>query len=198
MKRVLKLKTMDDVRTMTDPYRTKIIMIFHRYKNEALTVKTIADEMGDAHGKVYYHVKKMLDMDALELVRTEKVKGFTAKYYRLTFDEIEADYDNEGEHPKRKERLSSYSQMIASYFNQFRDRFTGFVEEIGDDYPYKPGEKKSYLSGTKLYMTEENYEAFQKELLSLAEKYGEERQGEDIFKKTLFYAVFSEQPDKKS
>lgn len=189
---------MDDVRTMTDPYRTKIIMIFHRYKNEALTVKTIAEEMGDAHGKVYYHVKKMLDMDALELVRTEKVKGFTAKYYRLAFDEIQADYDSEGEPPKRQEMISSYGQMINSYFNQFRDSFTGFVEEVGDDYPYKPGEKKSYLSAAKLYMNEENYEAFQKALVNLAEKYGEERQGEDTFQKTLFYAVFSEKPDKKS
>lgn len=190
MKRILNLKTMTDVRTMTDPYRIKIIMVFNQYKDKALTVKDIAKEIGEPHGKVYYHVKKLLDLSALELVDTKKVNGITAKYYRLAFDEINSEYTyDKGKHLNQD--LSANSQMVQAYFNQYRDIFIDFLEKSGQDYPYKVGEERSYLTGENLYFTQETYETFQRDIQALLEKYRPCLEVPEAFEKTFFYAVFS-------
>lgn len=192
MKKILKLNNIKEVRTMTDPYRSKIILLFQKNNNQAMTVKDIANKMGDPHGTVDYHVKKMLKIKAFEVVKTEKINGIVSKYYRLTFDEINTNYEGSDDE-EIKTCNKAYATTIKTYFNQFRDGFINFVESVDDRYhAYKAGEKKSYLTGEQLYFDEASYEAFQEEMTSILKKYSKERKGDEIFKKTMFYAVYSE------
>lgn len=192
MKKILKLNTLKEVRTMTDPYRTKIILIFQQNDNKPMTIKDIAQAMGDPHGTVDYHVKKMLKLHAFEVVKTEKINGILSKYYRLSFDEINSNYEVSS-HEEVKIFNNAYTTAIKTYFDKFRDGFMNFIESVDDrSHTYKPGEKRSYLSGHHLYFDEKDYSEFQTDLEDLLKKYAVKKNGEDVFEKTMFYAVYSE------
>lgn len=183
---------------MTDPYRMKILMIFNSNCGEAMTVKEIASAMGEPHGKVYYHVKKMMDIGALEVVKTQKINGITAKYYVTTFDEIKI--DEEGSHfdEDHPTRVDAYTGMISSLFNQFRDMCVDFFTMEGiEDYPYKEGEKTSHFQGGNIYVNEEKYQTFYKELTDVFEKYKVDVKDDEHFEKTFFYSVFTAKENKK-
>jgi len=192
MKRILELKTIKDIRTMTDPYRLEIIRIFQRSEPESLTVKDIAREMDEPHGKVYYHVKKMIDIGAVELKRTEKINGIVAKYYMLAFDEMSSSHKNNQLDEHNDEIKSAYSDMIANLFNNHRDMFLNFINSKNlEERVFKPGEKESVVRATEVYLDEASYDELKKELEDLLNKYTKKVEGENYFRKTIFASVFS-------
>ena len=84
-KHVFIANTIEEVKTIFDPYRLKILKTLHGDNTEK-TVKQMAVELGEAPNKVHYHVKKLLDFGALELIRTENINGIIAKYYSTAYD----------------------------------------------------------------------------------------------------------------
>ncbi len=62
MEKTLYLRSNKDIRMMTDPYRVSILQVFKKNGEQGFTVQEIADKLGDPHGKVYYHVKKVREL----------------------------------------------------------------------------------------------------------------------------------------
>lgn len=83
MEEVKVLKTIEDIRAFSDPYRMQILDLFNRFDQPA-TVKQIADELGEVPAKVHYHVKKLESAGILRLVYTREINGILAKYYEPT------------------------------------------------------------------------------------------------------------------
>lgn len=77
------LKTIEEIRALSDPYRYKILNCFYK-SGEPITVKQAADELGEVPAKVHYHVKKMEKAGLLVLVYTKEINGIIAKYYEPT------------------------------------------------------------------------------------------------------------------
>lgn len=190
----LQLKTKEDVKIMTDPYRVDIIQVFRKNNNTPLTVKEIADALDEPHGKVYYHVKKLEKIGAIKLEYTKNINGITAKYYILDFEEIDIKYKSKDGTSDEIE-LNHTLSMISKYYDDSKNAFIEYVKktkEYESADKLKPGEKTSTLTSTNMYFTKDSYEQFSRELRELIDKYGDEKKELDEFKKTMFISVYSE------
>lgn len=189
MKKILVLKTRDEIRTMTDPYRVDIMQIFRKNKCQPMTVKQVADALGEPHGKVYYHIKKMLKIDALELVKTEKINGIIAKYYRLNFAEIAIEKD-EMMNDDTQARMHA-NVLVSKMFDDSKSTFLSQSDLFTKENIIE-GEDQSHLSATTLTFDSESSKAFQAELMALIEKYESVEKTEKTFDKTFFFALYTE------
>lgn len=83
--KVKTLSTPEEIKAVTDPYRSEILGTFKQI-GEPATVKQVADKMGEVPAKVHYHVKKLEKVGILKLVRTQEIKGIVAKFYEPIAD----------------------------------------------------------------------------------------------------------------
>jgi DNA-binding transcriptional ArsR family regulator len=76
---VFPLTTLDQVRTMADPLRVRIL---ERLVREPMTVKMLGTDLGEPPAKVHYHVRELERVRAIRLVETREKGGVLEKYYR--------------------------------------------------------------------------------------------------------------------
>ena len=81
MDKVKVLRSLEEVKALSDPYRFKILNCFYEMKKPA-TVKQIADKLGEVPANIHYHVKKLEKFDIVRLHHTEEIRGIVAKYYK--------------------------------------------------------------------------------------------------------------------
>lgn len=67
---------------LMDPKRNKIL---DYAADEPVTVKQLADRMGEKPSRLYYHVKKLEDAGFLLLVETKQQGNLIEKYYKSNF-----------------------------------------------------------------------------------------------------------------
>ncbi|WBW99146.1 helix-turn-helix domain-containing protein [Oceanirhabdus sp. W0125-5] len=194
----LVVKTREEIKIMTDPYRIEIINIMKNHCSP-MTVKEIAEKMGEPHGKVYYHIKKLEKIDAIVLHHTRNIKGITAKYYEINFKElsISPSYSDDS-------NVNQALNMIASYYDASKRDFLNFYKKLlveanrkdlspeeesalkKKDDPYKT----ATLQNLVLYFTEEEFNSFNEDLKALLEKYDNEDSTKP-YKKELFVSLYS-------
>ncbi len=88
------LKTTEEIKAVSDPYRLKILRVLSSYE-EGATASMVAEEMGEVPSKVYYHIKKLEKVGVIEIVKTEVINGIVAKYYKKTAETFTIEGDNE-------------------------------------------------------------------------------------------------------
>jgi DNA-binding transcriptional ArsR family regulator len=73
------LTTLDQVHTLADPLRVRIL---DRLVREPMTVKMLGTDMGEPPAKVHYHVRELDRIGVIHLVETREKGGILEKYYR--------------------------------------------------------------------------------------------------------------------
>lgn len=138
------LKTVEEIRALSDPYRYKILNCF--YKNgEPITVKQAADELGEVPAKVHYHVKKMEKAGLLVLVYTKEINGIIAKYYEPTakkFNIIGEDTEGMDKSLRLNEALKVVSQLYDESKRNFLEQ--AFITQNNE------GVKKNFISALSM------------------------------------------------
>src|SRR5215472_14641039 len=76
---VFSLTTLDQVRTMADPLRVRIL---ERLVRAPMTVKMLGTDLGEPPAKVHYHVRELERIGVIRLVETREKGGVLEKYYR--------------------------------------------------------------------------------------------------------------------
>jgi len=79
MKEVMILNELEQIKTVSNMYRIEVIESF---EGKQATAKMIADNMGEPHAKVNYHIKELLNVGVLELVEEKVRLGIVEKFYR--------------------------------------------------------------------------------------------------------------------
>lgn len=170
-----------EMKIVLDPYRAKIIKVYEDSK-EPLTVKQVADSLGEVPAKVHYHVKKLLSIDLLELDKTKIINGIVAKYYRLKYKYMIIDSTN----------LSSNLYLAASnimekQFNDgvifFRKHLRKHLELVKEDKDFE--QRQVRVSYFKLYMTKEEYEEYIKRNSAYYLKYRKKDETKEVFSCTF-------------
>jgi DNA-binding transcriptional ArsR family regulator len=78
------------MKALSHPIRQQILQILNR---EVASPNQIAQEIHESLGTVSYHVKTLVDLGAIELVRTQPVRGALEHFYTATMRaEIDADH----------------------------------------------------------------------------------------------------------
>lgn len=167
MATVRKIETDEELKIFSDPYRMKIINAYIK-AGKPLTVKGVADLMGEVPAKVHYHVKKLISIDILQLDHTEVINGITAKYYSLTTENFSVAYENT---PSQPGLFDSTTNMLISVIDEFKEdiyRNATYIkthDEAGDI------PRKGFITKEELHLSEKDYEAFNEEMRALYKKY---------------------------
>jgi DNA-binding transcriptional ArsR family regulator len=149
------LTTLDQVHTLADPLRVRIL---ERLVREPMTVKMLGTNLGEPPAKVHYHVRELERIGVIRLVETREKGGVLEKYYRAvarTFtvmkdvlynskpDELSAIVDEYFQvvqrgltaalsayqkHPDRHEPLTISNETVWSTTDEFRELVTKLSE----------------------------------------------------------------------
>lgn len=176
MKESITLKTMKEIKIISNPIRMKVLKNYYTYGAPA-TVKQMAVHMGEVPANIHYHVKKLLEIKVLELDHTESVNGIIAKFYVPTAKTIKID-DEDSDHINGI--IDEKELILKNLFDQAKGEF---VENMSS------GDKHSE-AGTVVYTQVDLSETELEEVLGFIKEISERkgRGGEDDFKKYLFFS----------
>jgi len=79
MRDELTLTTPAQVRALAHPLRQRILGLL---TDQALTNKQLAEALGEAPGKLHFHVRQLAEAGLIDLVDQRPVRGVLEKYYR--------------------------------------------------------------------------------------------------------------------
>jgi len=185
MENVRFLSTDKEMKIFSDPFRLQIISAY-RKGTEPMTAKAVADILGVAPSKVHYHVKKLLEINILELDHTQVINGILAKYYKLTAEEFRLEVTNKS--GEGDVIANQTIQIFNSVFEEFKSVLYKTAKVVLNDEDAPKG-KGTFLSSTDIYLDDEEAVAFHDEILALAEKYKEKKNDNQLCYKSLITAV---------
>ena len=156
--RVRLIKTNEEFKIISDPYRMKILDIMLSNGNP-MTVSMIADELGEVPAKVHYHVKKFLSLDILKLDYTEVINGITAKYYKIYYSQFKIDVDDMSNENMEQIQIDNVTKLVFEKMNQFKEDFVLRTEDMKT---LSKEERKTdgMISKSDLYLDEEELQEF--------------------------------------
>lgn len=73
------LQNPEHLKAFTDPLRLRVLRIL---RERSATNQQVADELGEPHAKVLYHIRFLLETGLIKLVDTQIKGGNVEKYYR--------------------------------------------------------------------------------------------------------------------
>lgn len=163
------IRTEKEIKIFSDPYRLKIIKTYQR-NNKPMTVKNVADEMGEVPANVHYHVKKLLSINILELDHIEVVNGINAKYYKLVDDGFRIDFSKVNNTVEYEKSLSHVESIMENILDEFKSNFRQLVIDNKDKDDKDKSVNGMFLSPS-IYLSSEDSEEFAKEINNLVERY---------------------------
>jgi predicted transcriptional regulator len=125
MKKEKMLSTLDEIKTISDPFRLKILFLFDE-DNTPMTVKQMAVKLEEVPSKVHYHVKELERIGVLEIVKTKEKSGIVEKFYLPTADTFKVERSigsqiEEIEHMQVGENLFQAMQQDFSRNNKLKE-----------------------------------------------------------------------------
>lgn len=157
MKNIITLKDSKEIKIISNPIRMKVLKNYYTYGQPA-TVKQMALHMHEVPANIHYHVKKLLEINVLELHHTETVNGILAKFYTPAAKTIKI----EDQESSNETGIISERELVLS--NLFDDAKSDFVYQMG-----KHGDDDGVMVSTHLKLNEEEYEAFKDYISTFAE-----------------------------
>ncbi|HXX87272.1 MAG TPA: helix-turn-helix domain-containing protein [Candidatus Acidoferrum sp.] len=124
-----KVQKVKEIAIMKDPQKLRMILgnlswrILVALSEKEMYPLELAKKLGVHEQKVYYHIRKLVEADAINVVREEEKKGATAKYYRP----VSPAYGIEL--PQEYRTINRIS--LLSMDKQIRDFFKEFIKQDG-------------------------------------------------------------------
>ncbi len=148
------LKSLKEIRALTDPYRQKIIKTLKRMERPA-TAKEVADAIGEPPSKVHYHMGVLMEYGIVEQDHTEVIHGITARYLTMTDKNIKIDSEDEAD--------EEILRAVNFFFNQGREEYIHALEG-----KRKNGiEAKGVMIQRSVYLTKEEADTLEETLKTL-------------------------------
>jgi len=167
MNKIRKIETDEEIKIFSDPYRMRIINTYIKV-GEPLTVKGVADQMGEVPAKVHYHVKKLLRIHILVLDHTKIINGITAKYYRLVTENFSVAYQNK---VSQKVLFDSTTKMILSMVEEFQEDIVASATELKKGGKPVLENRTGFITKEEIYLNEADQYAFEEEIQAVYKKY---------------------------
>ncbi|WMT39960.1 helix-turn-helix domain-containing protein [Paenibacillus sp. D2_2] len=190
MKKELKLKTLEEVRIYSDPYRIQIMNEFQNF-NRPATIKEVADALQEVPAKVYYHAKKLESIGMLQLVDTKLINGITAKYYEPFKGQVII--NKSGADEKIQQVFQSETEkLISNLYDENKKRFLQVSTT---------GRPKGNLTNTNVYLTEQEVEALFVMINEFCEQHDKSSGEDDRERFEMFFTLFTmrkQSPNKKN
>lgn len=162
------IKTEEELKIFSDPYRMKIINVFNS-SSEPLTVKGVADILGEVPAKVHYHVKKLISINILELDHVEIINGINAKYYRMPIKRFRVDLMTDEENAEdRIKHVDHVTRFMIQMIDSFKEDVVKRSENLKEKQLDK--ERVGLITKKDIYLTEEEYKEAVEFIIDLTSK----------------------------
>ncbi|WP_444659662.1 winged helix-turn-helix domain-containing protein [Caproiciproducens sp. R2] len=177
-RKILYLTTEKELRTYMHPLRQRILFLLGRNKN-GMTAKQLADALGVAPSSAGHHLAELKAAGLVELARTEKIHGFTAKFYRLTNVSVSL---------KKipKEAAGVRRAVLQNHVSENFNRWADTVESSDESGAPSSPETGEFFSGT-LYLSKRDMAVLNK-FLAFCDAHAQPIEGTAPYEFTLFYA----------
>lgn len=153
------ISTDEEIKIFTDPYRMKILEAYHDSEN-SLTVKGVADILGEVPAKVHYHVKKLISINVLTLDHIEVINGINAKYYKLVNEEFRVQLDKNKPISKNLDQLDKITTVIFNTIDEFKNDIYKRSQELKDEKVELTDD--GFLTRQDIYLSLEEYDELEK------------------------------------
>lgn len=150
------LTSLEEIKVFTDSFRMKILFEFDE---EPLTVKQLADRLGEVPSKVHYHVKELERIGVLEIVNKKEKSGIIEKYYFPTAEKFRVEKVVEKEEGW-KEHIESLKETM----------FKNVAEDFGKYLSKRRDDDKEILNYGILHLTDEEVDELKKKVEELIER----------------------------
>lgn len=180
------LKTLEEIKAFSDPYRLKIITTFKNFQRPA-TVKEIADKLHEVPAKIHYHVKKLEKVEILKLSYTKEINGIIAKYYESTADTYAIHYTENNK--ELNQVILSEAQRVVE--NQYESSKQIILNELENIDPLSLNEdtdpsEVEIINRNSVYLTSSEIQ----ELRTLLNRLGKNKEAQPNSKKYHLFSVF--------
>ncbi|MGN7165808.1 helix-turn-helix domain-containing protein [Paenibacillus cellulositrophicus] len=172
------LSTIEEIRIYSDPYRLKILSCFQK-ADQPMTIKDIADKLGEVPAKVYYHAKKLESIGLIVLVHTKQINGITAKYYQAFKGSVRIKRSKDIDEAAQKIFRSETQKLLEDLYEESKRKFLKAQNQE---------EPAGNLSHSEVYLTEEEARAFFDQITEFVEKHSE-RQHPDQKLNDIFITI---------
>jgi DNA-binding transcriptional ArsR family regulator len=140
-----KTQKVKEISVMRDQQKLKMILGKLSWKILAMLAEKemypleVARQLGVHEQKVYYHIKKLAKAGAITIVREEKKKGATAKYYKAVSPAFGIEFP-QGYKTMQIPSMLSTNEQIQNFFREFIDENDVFDGKIvvGSPTPHGP------------------------------------------------------------
>jgi predicted ArsR family transcriptional regulator len=171
-----------DIEVFVDPFHSKIMRVMKKQR-EPMTVKEIADAMGEVPAKIHYHVKKLEAIGVLYIKYTKQVNGITAKFYDFTTDTVALSVNDKDDHADmlRSLMMNEYGH----YFDEAKQKYFDLLSVVDDN---NEQNNDVYISSNdSILVAPDQLEEFYEELKTVINKY--KYAGEDALNYSLFFSL---------
>lgn len=175
MKPRQEITTLEQLKCIAHPLRNRILFLFT--SKEPLSVQGIAHKLGLPHGKVYYHVRMLVENGFLEDVRTEPVNGIIERFYAPAAESFTTSRAL-AENPCVKQSLQQTADQM----------FEQLVERMREDVRVM---KEWAFDATEAFLTEDDLQTLVQAIDRLFEPYRNPRPGAA---RTRATSLFAHQP----
>ncbi len=174
---MLRITTLEQLKAISDPLRVDILEVI---ADEALTVKQIADKLGQPATKLYYHVSELEDAGFVKLVGTRVKSGIIEKYYRIAAQSMQVDRSLLNNDEQMEESLGVLIDTVfdTTVVDLRRSFHAGLLKQTGD--AANPESKIMMLSHDVCRLRQEDVPIFIDKFKALLEEMNPKTEGEGM------------------
>ncbi len=188
---VRSIKTVEEFKIFADPFRMKIIDIYNEH-NKPMTVKMVADILGEVPAKVHYHVKKLLSINILIFDHIEIINGINAKYYILKDQAFRLDVENNSSPEMKSFTIDTAVSVLFKRMDAFKQDILARAENAKQS-PIQNIDD-GFISYRKVHLTEDDAKTLRKMIVDYLNEHDQE--GENT-QKYSFLGAFMRLTDKQ-
>ena len=166
------IKDLETLRAVSDPLRIQIVELL---TNQNLTVKQVAEKLGLAPSKLYYHFGALEKLGMIEVAETRMVSNMIEKVYQSNADQLDVDpsllkFSKEGDN-------ESFNILISSTIDATREDIIRSLQarQFQLDLGAAEQSRRFIINRVVSQISEERVAEFQERLVQLIQEF----EGED-------------------
>jgi DNA-binding transcriptional ArsR family regulator len=167
---LFRVDDLETLKVLTDPLRLQIMTVLDP---EPRTINYVAERLGLASSRLYYHFNMLESHGLIRVVETRMVNNIVEKVFWTSAEELTIDNDL---FKYSSDEGSEYlSRLVISTLDSVREDMVRSLE--AEKYNIEQGKEKTQsvllMSKVQKRISREDFLAFQKKLSALLEDYGE-------------------------
>jgi len=183
---VFVVEDLETLRVLTDPLRLQILEVLNQ---KPQTVGQVADKLGLASSRLYYHFNMLEERGLIKVVETRTISNMIEKIYWVTAEEIE--FNKELLNFSLEGGQENFVKVINSSLDSVREDMMRSLQarKYSLEHGAKEIPRNMILINTKKRLKDKDFQAFTKRFKKLLKEFGDMPEEEDAVENANVYSL---------